>query len=474
MKKFKILFFILEFFIFVFAYDFSFGAINLSVSPIKYEIEANTWAIITKQASIKNNWNTTIHIVMSKSDFVASNIDWKPKFIRRSEEVFWQELSKRISIDTKEFDLKPKEKKIVNFTIKVPEDATPGGHYWAVFFKNNSSEESQWAQVGINVDYGVLILLKVNWEIKTKLEIETPVIELWWEWDIQTYQNNSDTNSYFEENKDDLKKEDDCIIDLTDSRYDWKCVDSFDDIIKEITWEKINNLDNSTNDSKEKKEDDFDVVIAIPVQNQWNTHVKPEWKIILTDENWKIINKVWKKIKTNSKWAIIWEEIVDYIPINDIWWNVLPNTKRTFVQKWQGFPYISYNENWEQEIKYWSPWEYYTNQELNKHTLIFPWQRVCSKEETKKIKAKINLKYKNELGEDEVFNSAKEFEIKYNKKYIWLNPYFFILLWLIFLVFLFIYFIFRKKKKICSNKKCGRKIDIDMKICPYCGKKQKK
>jgi predicted amidophosphoribosyltransferase len=38
-------------------------------------------------------------------------------------------------------------------------------------------------------------------------------------------------------------------------------------------------------------------------------------------------------------------------------------------------------------------------------------------------------------------------------------------------LFFLIWLIFRKKKKKCSE--CGKKINKDMKVCPYCGKKQK-
>ena len=36
------------------------------------------------------------------------------------------------------------------------------------------------------------------------------------------------------------------------------------------------------------------------------------------------------------------------------------------------------------------------------------------------------------------------------------------------------FLIFRKKKKVCINNKCKRKINKDIKICPYCGKDQYK
>lgn len=86
-----------------------------------------------------------------------------PAFVRKSELVFEdQQLSTWISLSEPSITLAPGEEKSINFTIQVPEDATPGGHYAAVFFKNPGSETSAGGNIGINVDYGILILLKVK------------------------------------------------------------------------------------------------------------------------------------------------------------------------------------------------------------------------------------------------------------------------------------------------------------------------
>ncbi len=55
----------------------------------------------------------------------------------------------------------------VNFTIDVPLDGTPGGHYGAVFFKYNSSEASSGTTIGIGVDYGILVLVNVSGEVSS-------------------------------------------------------------------------------------------------------------------------------------------------------------------------------------------------------------------------------------------------------------------------------------------------------------------
>jgi hypothetical protein len=475
----------------------------MNISPIKYEIEANTWSIITKEAKLTNNSEQTFHIITWKSDFVANWEDWKPKFIRKSEEVFEQNLSNWITIDTNEFDIAPHETKIIHFTIQVPENTTPWGHYWAIFFKNKWSETSSQTAVGINVDYWILILVNVNWEIINDIEIEEPIIKIWHSWNVKHMDvcnetgwdkswdyydgkclapntqnqknNNKQENTENKATKDqkdskqiNKQKKDDCIVDLTSSQYDWKCIDNIDKVIKEITG-NIEDLNFDKN--KEKNNNDFITKIEIPIKNKWNTHVKPKWKIVLYDENGNIIKWVGKEVVTNKKWAIIWEKIVDYIPFNDIWWNVLPNTKRIYKSYWKGFPYKAYDEEWNLIIKYFSPSDYYSKKNLLKHRLIMPWQRVITDIKNKEITAKINIIYPWENWETE-FNSSQKFNIKYIQQSIWLNTYFFAILLFILLIIYLIFIIFRKKKKRCI--KCNKKIDKDMKICPYCWEKQKK
>jgi hypothetical protein len=438
----------------------TYANINLTVSPIKYEIQANTWSIITKTATLYNKSTQTQTITTWKSDFQSSWTTWNPQFVRKSELVFPdQELSSRINIDTSLFTIAPWEKKDINFTITVPDNATPGWHYAWIFFKKGSAESSSWNIVSINVDYWVLILVNIEWKIIENWDLwNTTVISSWWGgwWNI-------------------LKK-DDCVIDLSSSYYDWKCVDAFWiywDISKNV--DKINNLDASDKklsdlDNSNFNDPDFNISFETLFSNDWNTHLKPTWKITLIDEDWKEIKWVWKELVKNSWGSIIWAKVVDYIPINDNEGNVLPYTKRQFNSEWKWFPYEAYDENWKQIIKYWTPEEYYTRKNVEERWFILPWERVNERINHKKINANIELWYVNRKWENVEFNSAKEFYVDYKEKYIWLNPYFFIWAWILLFIFFFFWLIFRKKKIKCIS--CSKKIDKDMKVCPYCGKKQ--
>lgn len=445
--KFKMLTFILLSVIWI---NISFWAIDMDVSPIKYEIEWNKWDIIKKIAIIENNSSIDANIHLWKSNFISSDQAWVPKFLDYNDNSFPnQEIASWISINQKDFVLKAHQKKEVEFTINIPSDATPGWHYWAILFKNNNSNNSSttvWNSVWLEVNYAVLLILNVWWELISKWTVWNPIITVvnnnWNGW----------LSNYIPPKKDDCP-----LWDLTISKYDWKCIDA-------LYWREKQEV------KMPKKDDNFEVKIEIPFKNDWNTHIKPKWKITLVDENWEVIKWIWRESKLNDNWAIIWDEVVDYIPVNDAWWNILPNSERNFDSYWKWFPYKSYDKDWNQVIKYWTPWDYYSKQNVEEWRTLMPWERVSERKVNRKIKAKVDITYKENNDNDVKYNSAKDFNVEYEEKYVWLNPYVVIpasfILFLLFIWFL----IARKNKKKCI--KCGKKINKKMKVCPYCEAKQ--
>lgn len=459
-----ILFFALFFFFF---WNTS-AAINFTLTPIKYEIELAPGQSQTYTASIKNNSTETVTLPTSTSDFVARDESWVPSFVRKSELVFAdQQLSTWITLSQSSVTVDPGEEETINFTINVPNDATPGGKYGAVFFKNPWSETSGGWEIGVNVDYGILILLKVKGSIIVDPEIEDPIIK-WGHSDILDNawylgQDENDTPVY--------QFEDDCPLwDFTISKYDYKCFEI--PFVKDPspTW-------NQNTPEPVLFESPFEVEIAVPIKNNGNIHVKPTGKIVLEDEDGNIIKAIGKESITNDYGAIIGEKVVDYIPFNDEGGNVLPNSKRLFQSYWKGFPYQTYDDAGNQIIKYWSPSEYYTNKNKKDAGFLMFWERVSEIRQHKKITANIEIRYDDENGEEIVFNSAKDFEIQYIEEWIGLNPYIFLSLWLILFVIIFIIFAIRwwmvvGRKRKCWN--CKKEIKAHWETCPYCESIQNK
>lgn len=487
----KILSYILFFTsIFVLSIPQGFTAINFSIDPIKYELEMAPGQSLTLTASIQNNWVSTITMPTAVSDFQANGSGGTPSFVRKSELVFPdQELSSWITLSATWVTMAPGERATINFTIDVPTDAIPWGHYGAVIFKNAWSEASAGWEVGINVDYGILILITVDGDIIVDGEVWDLSI-IWgatWRWDPKDTNENEEEISEWNEETDNNNEEinnntilgitppdgtfDTCPLwDFTSSNFDGKCFDNpfLPEEKEEIPKNEMIPL---------WEQEEFGVDFQVPFKNTGTTHVKPTGKIILEDSQWKQLKAIWRELIVSDLGVIMWENIVDYIPINDTDGNVLPNTKRVFEWNWEWFPYKTYDDVGNEIIQHWNPSEYYTKQNKEEAGFLMFWERVCEAKRHEKITAFIDMSYTDENGEVVEFNSAKDFYINYTEEYVGINPYVVIPI-VIFLSLLWFYMLWRflcllgNKKRKCKH--CDTVIRKTWKVCPKCKKKLKK
>ncbi|MFH1355371.1 MAG: hypothetical protein ABIH19_04400 [Candidatus Omnitrophota bacterium] len=78
-----------------------------------------------------------------------------------------------------EFSLAPFGREVVNYTVRVPQDAK-GGHYAILFFEHTRDPQDSMAEgvgVGISVRVGSLIYIEAEGTIERKAELYNPVIE---------------------------------------------------------------------------------------------------------------------------------------------------------------------------------------------------------------------------------------------------------------------------------------------------------
>jgi len=471
------------------------SAIDFSIDPIKYEVEVDPGDSITLEAAIRNNSDSPVTLPTAVSDFQASWSSGTPSFVRRSELVFPdQELSSWITLSVPSITLAPGERWSIDFTIDVPSDAIPGWHYGAVIFKNPGSALSSTWNVGINVDYGILLLINVSGDIIIDGEV----------WPISlgggsssiasnNNSNNANNSSSWTWEKVEVEEEvgtnnilgitspkstfDNCPLgDFTNSNFDGKCFDNPFSPEEEIVITPWEDEEAVIGLVPLGEQEDFGIDFQIPFKNTGTTHVKPTGKIILEDSEGNQFKNIGREVIVSDLGVIIGENIVDYIPINDTEWNVLPNTNRIFEGQWEGFPYKTYDDEWNEVIKHWNPSEYYTRQNKEEAGFLMFWERVSEARRHEKVTAIINIAYTDENGEVVEFNSAEDFYIDYTEQYISMNPYV-ILPLLIFWLLLGLYFIMKfwfliwKKKKKC--KSCNTRVRDSWHVCPKCKKKIK-
>jgi len=135
-------------------------AFALTISPPFYEIGAVQGQVLKTGLKVFNETDKAGTFYFDTQNFVAKGEEGEPYFI--SEEIK-EDLASWIETPNS-IHLEPGELKQVEFTIRVPENASPGGHYAAIFLSTSPSA-IEGGTVGVAARIGTLVLLKIGGEV---------------------------------------------------------------------------------------------------------------------------------------------------------------------------------------------------------------------------------------------------------------------------------------------------------------------
>lgn len=167
----------------------------------------------------------------------------------------------------------------------------------------------------------------------------------------------------------------------------------------------------------------FPISFEVDFENTWNIHLKPLWKIQLFDEDGELFKQIWKEAVVNSEGAFVRENLVDYVPINDWHWNVLPKSTRKFISNWPWFWYKYIWVDWKELVKFKNLTDYYADRAAEKKAFLMFYEDIHIRTVRKKIDAVLTLYYEWKNREREEFTDKKSFEVTYTEQYVWLNYY---------------------------------------------------
>ncbi len=141
----------------LFGYPFH-KAEALSLSPVRLELKGNPGDTITEEILLTNETSTPQTFYSSFANFEAQGETGNPSFVDPKEGLgTWMNIVSSVV-------LPPNASKEVPFSIKIPNNAEPGGHFAVVFFGDTPKEKTD--QLAIGSQTGVLVLLSVNGEVK--------------------------------------------------------------------------------------------------------------------------------------------------------------------------------------------------------------------------------------------------------------------------------------------------------------------
>jgi hypothetical protein len=145
---------------------------GIGISPVSFEITANPGDVIENQLKVYNpSTDTSIGIKMEVGDITPTGE--MGYVIVEPAETETYSLARWVKCEPEEFDLAPKEERVVKFTIFVPENAEPGGHYGTVLAGTKAvSSPGGAAGAAIVQRAGAVVLLSVPGEMKEELVVK--------------------------------------------------------------------------------------------------------------------------------------------------------------------------------------------------------------------------------------------------------------------------------------------------------------
>lgn len=138
----------------------------LTVSPVRVELAGDPGENLVADIRLLNEQDKTITFYFSAENFEAQGEDGTPNFVPGDTGLAsWITLLPEVEgEDPNTVTLAPQETISRTFSVTIPEDASPGGHFAALFFGDSPPDDSGGVAVGAKV--GILILLTVSGEFE--------------------------------------------------------------------------------------------------------------------------------------------------------------------------------------------------------------------------------------------------------------------------------------------------------------------
>jgi len=149
------------------------SSLGLIVSPPLVEKSVSPGESVSDVIKVTNPTTSVLSVSVSVKDFVAKGETGDRTFINSADNTSPYVLGKWISFDDK-FTLGANESKDVEYSVNVPKDAEPGGHYAVILFSPTTNDSSTNDSSGaiIMPSVGPTLLITVNGDIKYNAKIK--------------------------------------------------------------------------------------------------------------------------------------------------------------------------------------------------------------------------------------------------------------------------------------------------------------
>ena len=141
---------------------------GLAISPPTFELSANPGDKLQRSIKVDNLSDKATNITVEHRNFTALGEEGQAVL---TPEDTPHSLASWIKASPAEATIPAKESRIFDFTIEVPANAEPGGHFGSIVFKTTAPPEKTSGGVAVGQEIGSLILLKIAGNAQEKAEI---------------------------------------------------------------------------------------------------------------------------------------------------------------------------------------------------------------------------------------------------------------------------------------------------------------
>ncbi|OQA03828.1 MAG: hypothetical protein BWY68_00626 [bacterium ADurb.Bin400] len=147
---------------------------GITVTPLSFELYANPGESVIEKVRIRNEADVAGSYQIIVEDFRAVGEEGEVDLVDDQSNTSYS-LAKWVFPEPKRFTIGAGEEKEIVFTINVPKNAEPGGHYASILVKmgGDSSDLAGQAGAAVSTRVGSLILLRVSGNVKEDAVVES-------------------------------------------------------------------------------------------------------------------------------------------------------------------------------------------------------------------------------------------------------------------------------------------------------------
>ncbi|MEI8232826.1 MAG: hypothetical protein WCG44_03715 [bacterium] len=131
---------------------------GLSLSPPSFELSGNPGSTVTNTIRLENMKSSPVRLAVDRRNFTAVGEDGS---IGLTEDQGTFSLASWISVDPADVIIPPRSTRTFTFTIKVPLNAEPGGHFGSLIFRTVPENTLTGSGASVAQEVGALILLRI-------------------------------------------------------------------------------------------------------------------------------------------------------------------------------------------------------------------------------------------------------------------------------------------------------------------------